>query len=230
MQKILILDFGGQYNQLIARRVRELSVYSEVHPHTLSIEEIKKMAPAGIILTGGPATVYEEDAPKCSKELFELGIPVLGICYGAQLMTYLLGGKVEKAEVREYGHTEIATDGTDLLFTGVSKKTVVWMSHTIRITEVAPGFRITASSVSSNLPSSNSPLILPSTMKSTLVHLAATFASCVTSIMVAPSLFIRTISFMTSSEDERLSAPVGSSAKMIRGLFIMLRAMQARCS
>ena len=147
-EMILVLDFGGQYNQLIARRVRELSVYSEVHPHTLSIDEIKKMAPAGIILTGGPATVYEDDAPKCSKELFELGIPVLGICYGAQLMTYLLGGKVEKAEVREYGHTEIATDGTDLLFTGVNKKTVVWMSHTIRITEVAPGFRITASSVS----------------------------------------------------------------------------------
>ena len=147
-EMILVLDFGGQYNQLIARRVRELSVYSEVHPHTMSIDEIKKMAPSGIILTGGPATVYEEDAPKCSKELFELGIPVLGICYGAQLMTYLLGGKVEKAEVREYGHTEIATDGTDLLFTGVNKKTVVWMSHTIRITEVAPGFRITASSVS----------------------------------------------------------------------------------
>ena len=147
-EMILVLDFGGQYNQLIARRVRELSVYSEVHPHTMSIEEIKKMNPTGIILTGGPASVYKDDSPKCDKKLFELGIPVLGICYGAQLMTYLLGGKVETADVREYGHTEISTDGTDLLFTGVSKKTVVWMSHTDRITEVAQGFRVTASSSS----------------------------------------------------------------------------------
>ena len=147
-EMILVLDFGGQYNQLIARRVRELSVYSEVRPHTTTIEEIKKLAPAGIILTGGPASVYKDDSPKCSKELFELDIPILGICYGAQLMTYLLGGKVETADVREYGHTEVSTDGTDLLFTGVSKKTVVWMSHTDRITETAPGFRVTASSTS----------------------------------------------------------------------------------
>ena len=147
-EMILVLDFGGQYNQLIARRVRELSVYSEVHPHTLPIDEIRRMAPSGIILTGGPASVYKEDSPKCSGELFELGIPVLGICYGAQLMTYLLGGRVESAGVREYGHTEVSTDGTDLLFTGVNKKTVVWMSHTDRITEVAPGFRVSASSAS----------------------------------------------------------------------------------
>ncbi|MBQ4271322.1 MAG: gamma-glutamyl-gamma-aminobutyrate hydrolase family protein, partial [Clostridiales bacterium] len=93
-EMILILDFGGQYNQLIARRVRELNVYCEVHPYNMPIEKIKEMNPTGIIFTGGPSTVTDEDAPKCDKELFDLGIPVLGICYGAQLMNYLLGGKV----------------------------------------------------------------------------------------------------------------------------------------
>ena len=105
-EMILILDFGGQYNQLIARRVRDLSVYCEVHPYNMPIEKIKEMNPKGIIFTGGPSNVTDDDAPRCSKEIFELGIPVLGICYGAQLMNYLLGGKVAKAPVREYGHTE----------------------------------------------------------------------------------------------------------------------------
>ena len=101
-EMIIVLDFGGQYNQLIARRVRECNVYAEVHPYTLSLEKIKEMNPKGIILTGGPNSCYEEDSPSYQKELFELGIPVLGICYGAQLMQHVLGGKVEKAPVREY--------------------------------------------------------------------------------------------------------------------------------
>ena len=100
---ILILDFGGQYNQLIARRVRECNVYSEVVPYDISIEEIRKRKPKGIIFTGGPASVYGENSPKCPKEIFELGIPILGICYGMQLMVHLLGGNVKKADKREYG-------------------------------------------------------------------------------------------------------------------------------
>ena len=106
-QLVLVLDFGGQYNQLIARRVRDLNVYCEVKPHTTPIEEIKRLSPIGIIFTGGPNSVYEKDSPVCPTEIFELGIPVLGICYGAQLMCHLLGGKVETADVREYGKTEI---------------------------------------------------------------------------------------------------------------------------
>ena len=143
-EMILVLDFGGQYNQLIARRVREFSVYSEVRPYTMSIDEIKELNPSGIILTGGPSTVYEDDAPKCSPELFKLGIPVLGICYGAQLMNYLLGGEVKSAPVREYGHTDVTVDTNAKLFTGVLPKTVCWMSHTVYIAKPAPGFKITA--------------------------------------------------------------------------------------
>ena len=143
-EMILVLDFGGQYNQLIARRVREQNVYSEVRPHTTSIEEIKALNPKGIILTGGPSTVYEEDAPKCSPELFKLGIPVLGIYYGAQLMNYLLGGEVKAAPVREYGHTDVMVDTDAKLFKDISPKTVCWMSHTVYIATPAPGFKITA--------------------------------------------------------------------------------------
>ena len=143
-EMILVLDFGGQYNQLIARRVRELSVYSEVRPHTMSLDEIKALNPKGIILTGGPSTVYDDDAPKCSPELFKMGIPVLGICYGAQLMNYLLGGEVKAAPVREYGHTDVEVDTTAKLFQDVAPKTVCWMSHTVYIATPAPGFKITA--------------------------------------------------------------------------------------
>ena len=96
-EMIIVLDFGGQYNQLIARRVRECNVYAEVHPYTLSLEKIKEMNPKGIIFTGGPNSVYGEDSPRCPKEIFEMGIPILGICYGSQLMAYMLGGKVETA-------------------------------------------------------------------------------------------------------------------------------------
>ena len=143
-EMIIVLDFGGQYNQLIARRVRECNVYCEVHPYNMSLDKIKEMNPKGIIFTGGPDVVFEDGAPRCSKEIFELGIPVLGICYGAQLMSYLLDGVVKKAVVSEYGHTEVDVDTSSKLFEGVSPKTVCWMSHGVYIAQVPAGFRITA--------------------------------------------------------------------------------------
>lgn len=141
---IIVLDFGGQYNQLIARRVRECNVYAEVHPYTLSLEKIKEMNPKGIIFTGGPNSVYAEEAPHYQKEIFELGIPILGICYGSQLMAYTLGGKVETAPVSEYGKTEVEVDRTSVLFQGVEPATICWMSHTDYISQVPEGFRIVA--------------------------------------------------------------------------------------
>lgn len=141
-EMVLVLDFGGQYNQLIARRVRECSVYCEVHPYNLSLEKIKEMNPKGIIFTGGPNSVYGEDSPTSDKELFELGIPVLGICYGAQLMMHLLGGKVSTAPIREYGKAEVSFDNTGKMFSGVSERSICWMSHTDYISEPAEGFRV----------------------------------------------------------------------------------------
>ena len=147
-EKILILDFGGQYNQLIARRVRECSVYCEMVPYYTDMAAIRAMKLKGIIFTGGPASVYGKDAPTLSPEIFRLGVPILGICYGAQLMTHLLGGSVESTELREYGHTEITVDPSSLLFEGVSPQTVCWMSHTDYVKTPAPGFRVTARSAS----------------------------------------------------------------------------------
>lgn len=142
---VIVLDFGGQYNQLVARRVRECNVYCEIYSYKISIDKIKEMNPKGIILTGGPNSCYEDGAPTYSKELFELGIPVLGLCYGAQLMQHVLGGKVEKAPIREYGKTETFIDGSkDTLFAGVEEKTIVWMSHFDYISKIAPGFEIIA--------------------------------------------------------------------------------------
>jgi len=143
-ETVVVIDFGGQYNQLIARRVRECSVYCEIHSYKTDIAEIKKLKPKGIILTGGPNSCYEEGAPTCEAELFSLGVPVLGICYGAQLMTHVLGGKVDKAGFREYGRIEVSVDTGSPLFAGVSEKTVCWMSHNDYIAEPAPGFRISA--------------------------------------------------------------------------------------
>lgn len=144
-EMIIVLDFGGQYNQLVARRVRECNVYCEIYSYKTDIEKIKAMNPKGIILTGGPNSCYEEGAPTYTKELFELGIPVLGLCYGAQLMNHILGGKVEKAPVREYGKTETFVDGgKNTLFAGVSDSTIVWMSHFDYISKPAPGFEILA--------------------------------------------------------------------------------------
>lgn len=144
MEKVIVIDFGGQYNQLVARRVRECNVYCEIYSYKTDIEQIKAMNPKGIILTGGPNSCYEEGAPTCTRELFELGIPVLGLCYGAQLMMLVLGGKVEKAPVREYGKTEVKTDNTSELFQDVSETTICWMSHFDYISQIAPDFRIIA--------------------------------------------------------------------------------------
>ena len=143
-EMIIVLDFGGQYNQLIARRVRECNVYCEVHPCTMDLDKIKEMAPKGIIFTGGPNSVYKEDSPTCPKEIYDLGIPILGICYGSQLMAHQLGGRVETAPVSEYGKTEVEVDNSSLLFGDVSPKTICWMSHTDYIAEAPEGFRVTA--------------------------------------------------------------------------------------
>lgn len=137
---VIVLDFGGQYNQLVARRVRECNVYCEIYSYKTDLAKIKEMNPKGIILTGGPNSCYEEGAPTYSKELFEMGIPVLGLCYGAQLMMHVLGGKVEKAPVREYGKTDVQVNKNSALFRDVSEHTVCWMSHFDYISQVAPGF------------------------------------------------------------------------------------------
>jgi GMP synthase (glutamine-hydrolysing) len=139
---VLILDFGGQYNQLIARRVREANVYCEVVPYDVSMDEIKSKNPKGIIFTGGPASVYEEGAPKCDPGVFELGVPVLGICYGAQLMAHMLGGKVARADKREYGKTQVKLS-TDELFKDVTQDSICWMSHTCFVDTPPAGFEIT---------------------------------------------------------------------------------------
>lgn len=141
---IIVLDFGGQYNQLIARRVRECNVYCEVHPYNLSLDKIKEINPKGIIFTGGPNSVYGEGSPSCPKELLEMGIPILGICYGSQLMAYVLGGSVATAPVSEYGRTEVDTDTSSVLFEGVSEKTICWMSHTDYIEKAPADFKVIA--------------------------------------------------------------------------------------
>ena len=143
-EMVVVIDFGGQYNQLVARRVRECNVYCEIYSYRTDIEKIKAMNPKGIILTGGPNSCYEPGAPTCTAELFNLGIPVLGLGYGAQLMMHVLGGKVEKAPVREYGKTEVHVDTASELFTNVSPTTICWMSHFDYISKVAPDFTICA--------------------------------------------------------------------------------------
>ena len=143
MEKIIVLDFGGQYNQLIARRVRECHVYAEVHSFTLGLDKIKEINPSGIIFTGGPQSVYAADSPQIDKEIFKLGIPILGICYGSQLIAHELGGKVATAPVSEYGKTEVNVEKDSVLFKDVSKTTTVWMSHTDYIEKAPEGFKIT---------------------------------------------------------------------------------------
>ncbi len=145
---ILILDFGGQYNQLIARRVRECNVYSEVVPFDISIEKIKEKNPKGIIFTGGPASVFADDSPKCDPEIFNLGVPILGICYGMQLMTITLGGEVKKASKREYGVTNVDIDNNSLLFKDFNSSNNFLMSHTDFVKTVPEGFRNIASTPS----------------------------------------------------------------------------------
>ncbi|MCZ6777266.1 MAG: glutamine-hydrolyzing GMP synthase [Ignavibacteria bacterium] len=141
---VLILDYGSQYSQLIARRVRELGVYSELHPFNLPPAKIRTMKPKGIILSGGPNSTYEQDAPISSPEIFGLGIPVLGICYGLQMIAYHLGGQVDKAAKREYGHAELVVDDQSDLFAGLGSNgatnTTVWMSHGDHLAKIPPGF------------------------------------------------------------------------------------------
>ena len=164
-EKVIVLDFGGQYNQLVARRVRECNVYCEIYSYKTELSKIKEMNPKGIILTGGPNSVYEQGAPSYEKGLFELGIPVLGLCYGAQLMMQVLGGKVERAQNREYGKTKVYINRKSDLFHGIGDKsgdisgvlyddhrnddheTVCWMSHFDYISKIAPGFEIIAHTV-----------------------------------------------------------------------------------
>ncbi len=143
-EMIVVLDFGGQYNQLIARRVRECNVYCEVHPYNLSLEALKTLNPKGIIFTGGPNSVYGEDSPLCDMAVFELGVPILGICYGSQLMAHMLGGKVATAPVSEYGKTEVDVNTDSVLFQNVSGKTICWMSHTDYIEKAPADFNIIA--------------------------------------------------------------------------------------
>lgn len=141
---IVVLDFGGQYNQLIARRVRECNVYCEVHPYNMSLEKLKELNPKGIIFTGGPNSVYGEDSPLCDMAVFEMAVPILGICYGSQLMAHMLGGKVTSAPVSEYGKTEVEVDTSTVLFENVATKTICWMSHTDYIEKAPEGFTVTA--------------------------------------------------------------------------------------
>jgi len=150
-QKILILDFGSQYTQLIARRVREAQVYCEIHPFHMEVEEIKSFAPKGIILSGGPASIFDQDAPLAEKEVLELGVPVLGICYGMQFLTQMRGGAVTKALDREYGNAQISILDHRDIFSGVGTEgdETVWMSHGDRIEEMPEGFESLASSKNS---------------------------------------------------------------------------------
>ena len=148
-QLVIFLDFGGQYNQLIARRVRECGVYCEVKPYTTSVAEIKALAPIGIIFTGGPGSVYDLKAPQADPELFRLGVPILGICYGCQLLAHNLGGRVTAAQentAREYGKTETFFDPDCKLFRGLPPQSVTWMSHGDYMEKVPEGFSLVAHS------------------------------------------------------------------------------------
>ena len=140
-EKVIVIDFGGQYNQLVARRVRECNVYCEIYSYKTPLEKIKAMNPKGIILTGGPNSVYEDGAPTATADLFNIGVPVLGLCYGAQLMQHVLGGKVEAAPVREYCKTVTSFDTTNPLFAGIPAESIVWMSHNDYISKAADGFK-----------------------------------------------------------------------------------------
>lgn len=143
-QTVVVIDFGGQYNQLICRRIRELNVHSVMLPYDADIEKIKSYNPIGIVFTGGPHSIYEENSPKADKRIFDLGIPVMGICYGIQYIAASLGGEVKKAEVREYGKQTVAYDNDCVLFGKMPKEGVVWMSHVDYISRIPEGFRITA--------------------------------------------------------------------------------------
>lgn len=147
-EKIIVLDFGSQYNQLITRRIREFGVYSELHPHTITVEEMEALNPTGIIFSGGPNSVYDEDAFRADERIFDMGIPILGICYGMQLMTTHFGGKVERAKDREYGKADIHVENPSRLFASLPTDQVVWMSHGDLVVKEPAGFEVTATSKS----------------------------------------------------------------------------------
>ena len=149
-QQVLVLDFGSQFTQLIARRLRENRVYCEIHPFDLSLDEIRRRSPIGIILSGGPQSVYETGGAVVPTELFSLGIPVLGICYGMQVLAHQLGGEVEGSDHREYGRAEIEIGEPGVLFEGLGDSEIVWMSHGDRVTAPPPGAYSTAGT--SNAP------------------------------------------------------------------------------
>ena len=148
---ILIIDFGSQYNQLIARRVRENHVYCQIEPPTIKAEAIKRLNPEGIILSGGPASIYEKSSPRVDKGIFELGIPVLGICYGMHFMVDSIGGKVKKASKREYGFAALKAKRQSGLFSGIEKETVTWMSHGDSIDTLPHGFSVTGSTANTKV-------------------------------------------------------------------------------
>ena len=141
---VAILDFGSQYTQLIARRIREQAVFSRILPFNIPIKELKELAPNGIILSGGPSSVYDKAAPLCDPKIFELAVPILGICYGMQLMAHLLGGRVVAARKREYGRAELNIDRKNPLLDGLSERTMVWMSHGDKVEEIGTGFEVWA--------------------------------------------------------------------------------------
>src|SRR3954466_12322755 len=155
--EVLVLDFGGQYSQLIARRVRECGVFSELLPHTADVDEIKRRQPRGLILSGGPASVYADGAPKLRAELLELGIPVLGICYGMQAMVLELGGRVEGAEVGEFGRSRLLINDSGRLLAGTPAEQSCWMSHRDTVFEPPPGFTPLAASTESPVAAMEDP-------------------------------------------------------------------------
>ncbi len=150
VNSVIVLNFGAQYGKLIARRVRESGVYCEVYPHDIAWEELVEKDPQGIILTGGPSSVYDDEAPRCDERIFSSGMPVLGICYGLQLMAYQMQGKVEPAQNREYGRAELHVKRHDPLFEGLPSKFQVWMSHGDLVERLPAGFQVLAST--SNTP------------------------------------------------------------------------------
>lgn len=147
-ETIVVLDFGSQYNQLITRRIREFGVYSELHPHTITADEIRQLNPKGIIFSGGPNSVYDENSFRCDEAIFDMGLPILGICYGMQLMTVHFGGKVEKAKHREYGKATMTVEKSSAIFEGLPEEQVVWMSHGDLVVETPEGFSVNATSPS----------------------------------------------------------------------------------